>query len=42
MKEDLEKIKDDKRFDKTKHMQIKWFIENLDQAISNLERGGKS
>lgn len=42
MKEDLEKIKDNKRFDKTKHMQIKWFIGNINQAISNLERGGKS
>lgn len=42
MKQELEKTQKSEMFDKTKQMQIKWFIENLDQAISNLERGGKS
>lgn len=42
MKQELEKTQKSEMFDKTKQMQIKWFIGSLDQAISNLERGGKS
>lgn len=42
MKKELENIQTEKSFDKTKQMQIRWFVSNLKHAIEKLEQGGES
>lgn len=41
MEKELENIQADESFDKTKQMQIRWFVRNLKYAIEKLEQGGR-
>lgn len=41
MKKELENIQAEESFDKTKRMQIRWFVGNLKHAIEKLEQGGR-
>lgn len=40
MKQDLENMQKESTFDKTKRMQIWWFVGNLKHAIEKIEQGG--